>query len=140
MSNQSILKSNLLIVFSDLEKAITSYLNGGHTKGETKYIDAYLAASIHALIDYADRYLDANDERIKACKYANNTLKHNDRFITHRKTKGGFSFPFSFPICIEEIQVVWNYSSEVKTRHKDQQIAFEKHFAGKPILQEVEEN
>lgn len=147
MSNQSVLKSNLMIVFSDLEKAITAYLKGGHTKGETEYIDAYLAASIHALIDYADKYLDVNDERIKACKYANNTLKHNDRLITHQKADGGFSFPISFPICFEEIQVVWNYNSEVKTRYEDQQIAFEKHFAGKPILdtlkpilREIEEN
>ena len=147
MNNQSVLKSNLMIVFSDLEKAITAYLNGGHTKGETEYIDAYLAASIHALIDYADKYLDVNDERIKACKYANNTLKHNGMLITHQKAEGGFSFPFSSPFCIEEIQVVWNYNSEVKTRHKDQQIAFAKHFAGKPILdtlkpilREIEEN
>ena len=147
MSNQSVLKSNLMIVFSDFEKAITAYLNGGYTEGETKYIDAYLAASIHALIDYADKYLDVNDERIKACKYANNTLKHNDRLITHQKAEGGFSFPISFPICFEEIKVVWNYKSDVKTRHKDQQTAFKKLFAGKPvldtlkpILKEIEEN
>ena len=134
MNNESVLKNNLSILFSDLEKSINVYLDSGYTKGETEYIDAYLAAFIHALIDYADKYLDVNDERIKACKYANNTLKHNSMLITHKKIKGGCSFPISFPICFEEIQVVWNYNNEVKTRHKEQQIAFEKHFAGKPVL------
>lgn len=118
-----------------MENAINNYLKCGHTLGQTQYIDAYLAASIHALIDYADKYLDTHDERIKACKYANNTLKHNGSLVSHKEITGGFSFPISFPISFEKIEVVWNYDSNVETRHKDQQAAFAKHFAGKPLLE-----
>ena len=56
MDNKSMLKSNLMVIFSDLEKAIEQYLSSGYRIGETKYIDAYLAATIHALMDYADAY------------------------------------------------------------------------------------
>lgn len=135
MNNQLVLKSNLLILFSDLEYSIKKYLECGYAIGETKYIDAYLAATIHALIDYADKYLDKDDEKIQACRYANNSLKHHSSLITHKEITGGFSFPVEFPLYSEKIEVVWNYDSSVKVRHKEQQIAFENHFAGKAILE-----
>lgn len=138
MDNQSILRSNFLILYSNLETAINDYLKYGHTNGQTQFIDAYLSATIHALIDYADKYLDIRNEKIKACRYANNTLKHNESLISHKEITGGFSFPISFPLCIEKIEVVWNYDGSVKVHHEDQQNAFKKHFAGKPILETLQ--
>lgn len=135
MDNESMLKSNLMIVFSDLEKAIEQYVSSGYSIGETKYIDAYLAATIHALMDYADAYLSKDDEKIQACRYANNTLKHNSLLKTHRTITGGLTFPFCFPMRIEKLEIVWNYDCNVETRYKSQQRAFETHFAGKPILE-----
>lgn len=134
MDNKSILKSNFLILFSNLENSIIEYLKHGHSTGEMQYIDAYLAATIHALVDYADKYLDKDDEKIQACRYANNTLKHNGELISHKKSTGGFSFPFSSPFVMEEINIIWSYDISIKVRHPEQQKAFEKHFAGKPIL------
>lgn len=135
MDNKYVLKSNLLIVFSDLERAIQQYLDYGYSIGETKYIDAYLAATIHALMDYADTYLSRDDEQVQACQYANNTLKHNSSLITHKKITGGLTFPIYFPMKSEKMEIVWNFDSNVKTRHKDQQHAFEIYFAGKPYFE-----
>lgn len=135
MDNKSILRSNFLIMFEELNKAVDSYIKHGHTKGELQYVDAYLSATIHTLMDYADKYLDKDSDLVMACRYACNTLKHNSALITHREIRGGISFPISFPLCFEEIKVVWNYDKTVKTRHPDQQAAFEKIFAGKQILE-----
>lgn len=85
MDNQTVLRSNFLIVFADLQNAINNYLNGEHITGETKYIEAYLAAAIHALVDYADKYLHKKSDVIQACRYVNNTLKHNEFLVTHKK-------------------------------------------------------
>lgn len=135
MDNQTVLRSNFTILFNDLKKAINYYLKEGYLTRETKYVEAYLSATIHALVDYADKYLDPKSEIILACKYVNNTLKHNDLLVTHKTVIGGFSFPMSFPMKIEKIQVVWNYDPLIKTRHQNQQNAFQKCFAGRPILE-----
>ncbi len=135
MDNKTVLKSNFTILFNNLKMAINQYLKEGYLTRETKYVEAYLAATIHALMDYADKYLDSKSEIILACKYANNTLKHNELLITHEEIIGGFSFPISFPIKMEKIQVVWNYDASVKTRHQNQQDAFKNCFAGRPILE-----
>ena len=136
MSGKSILKSNCLILFGELQKAINDYLEHGHTRGEVKYIDAFLTATIHSFIDYADGHLDPDkeDDRFNACRYANNVLKHNSALVTHKKTMGGLSFPIHFPLAIPEIQVVWNYSESLTVNSQKQQRAFETLFANKPII------
>lgn len=135
MDNKGVLRSNFLIMFRELSKAIDDYLKYGYTKGDLQYVDAYLSATIHTLMDYADKYMDKDDEQVMACRYACNTLKHNSSLVTHRKIRGGITFPISFPLRFEEMKVVWNYDATVKTRHPDQQAAFVKCFAGKPILE-----
>lgn len=138
VTRKSILKSNFHILFEELKKAVNNYLDYGHIHGEIEYINAFLTASIHSLIDYTDRYFDSEDAEIMACKYVNNTLKHNDVLVTHSKPVGGFTFPITYPIVIPKIEVLWNYDKSVKTRHPEQQRAFEKLFAGKPIIETLQ--
>lgn len=140
MSGKTVLKSNCSILFCELQKAVDDYLRYGHLRGEVKYIDAFLTATIHSFIDYADGHLDPNkqDDEFNACRYANNVLKHKSALVTHRKTIGGFHFPFQFstsePIVFPKIQVIWNYDKALTLQSKNQQASFEKHFAGKPII------
>ncbi len=136
-SAKLILQSNFEIVYNQLREAIQEYLESGHTKGEFQYIEAYLAATIHSIMDYAERYMK-NDAIVNACRYVNNTLKHNPQLITHKKITGGFEFAISFPICIEEIKVVWNFDKDLSVRRPEQQQAFEMLFADKPILETLE--
>lgn len=135
MTGKLILKSNCVILFEELKKAVDNYIKFGHTRGETQYINAFLAATIHSFLDYADRYLNKEDEKIQACRYVNNTLKHNISLVTHCKTVGGFTFPINFQHFVSpKIDVIWNYDESIKTRYEDQQLAFKKLFAGKPII------
>ena len=157
-TSKQILKSNFLIVYKQLECAVREYISSGHTTGNFIYIDAYLAASIHAAMDYIERFnkIKLSKNIISACRYANNTLKHNPRLITHRKAAGGFEFPFGSEesFSIEEIDIVWNFDPSItialkanvapKVREKlerrfnSQKSCFKSAFAGKPILETLE--
>lgn len=138
MSGKKILRNNFLILYQDLENAIKEYLNYGHLHGDTEKIDAYLAATIHALIDFSDRFWGDNEEIIKAFKYANNTLKHNCSLVSHKEVMGGLCFPICFPLEVSEISVVWNYDNLVKVNSKAQQEVFERLLAGQEILKTLE--
>lgn len=137
MTGKQILKSNCVILFEELRKAVDNYLRQGHITGDTKYIDAYLAATIHSIIDYADGYLDPNkqDNVFNACRYANNTLKHSTSLVTHKKITGGVHFPIHFPLEFPPIEVVWNYNKSLVLQSKNQQQQFENLFASKPIIE-----
>lgn len=136
MSGKAVLKSNCLILFCELQKAVDDYLKHGYRRGEAQYIDAFLTATIHSFIDYADGHLDPNktDNEFNACRYANNILKHNSALVTHKKAVGGIRFPIHFPLSIPEFQVIWNYDKALTVQSKNQQSAFEALFAGKPII------
>lgn len=138
MSGKLILKSNCAILFDELKRAVENFVRQGEIKGETKYIDAFLAATIHSIIDYADGYLDPQkqDNEFNACRYANNTLKHKISLVTHKKITGGVvNFPIHFPLEFPPIEVVWNYDKSVTLYSKNQQPQFETLFAGKPIIE-----
>lgn len=136
MSGKAVLKSNCMILFHELQKAVDDYLKYGYRKGEVQYIDAFLTATIHSFIDYADGHLDPNkmDNEFNACRYANNVLKHNSALVTHKRTTGGLHFPIHFPLSIPKIQVLWNYDKSLTVQSKNQQSAFETLFAGEPII------
>lgn len=127
--------SNIQILYNDLQKAINEYINSGHIYGEVKYINAYLMAVLGAIAVYKDtvkKDVPETDE-IKACKYANNMLKHEPTIITHIEPEGGISFPISFPVAIEQIDIVWKWQ-DLNAYHQNQKKAFKDLFAGKPVL------
>ena len=156
-TSKQILKSNFLIVYKQLECAVHEYTSSEHTTGNFIYVDAYLAASIHAAMDYIERFNKINLPKniISACRYANNTLKHNPRLVTHRKATGGFEFPFGSEesFSIEKIDIVWNFDPSItmdlkahdpKAREKQERhfnnlkSCFKSTFAGKSILETLE--
>ena len=137
MSGKAVLKSNCSILFCELQKAVDEYVKCRDLRGNVKFIDAFLTATIHSFIDYADGHLDPDkqDDEFNACRYANNILKHNSALVTHQKTIGGLiHFPIHFPLSFPPIQVVWNYDKTLTLRSENQQFAFEALFAGKPII------
>ena len=131
--------SNIQILFSDLEQAINDYIESGHLSGDVKYINAYLMAVLGAIVAYKDTVLkeQKESENVKACKYANNMLKHDLFIVTHVETVGGFHFPIHFPLIVPKIDVVWKWQ-DLNTKHADQKLAFKELFAGKPVLKTLE--
>lgn len=132
---EAVYKSNLQILFSDLRQAVNDYIGYGHTHGEVKYINAYLMAVLGAIAAYKDTVLKGQKEsdEIKACKYANNMLKHDPSIITMMVPSGGATFPISFPLEIPEINIIWKWLN-LESKHEDQKKAFKKLFVGEPVL------
>lgn len=138
-SKEDVYVSNIRVLYSDLKKAINNYIDHGHTTGEVKYINAYLMATIGAIVAYKDTVLKTQEEsyEIKACKYANNMLKHDPEIITHIKPVGGFEFPIFFPLEIPEIDVIWKWQ-DLYSKHSDQKKAFKELFAEQSVLETME--
>lgn len=65
-TSKQILKSNFLIVYKQLECAVHEYTSSEHTTGNFIYVDAYLAASIHAAMDYIERFKKSTCLRISS--------------------------------------------------------------------------
>lgn len=137
MNGKQNLQNNFEIMYKGLLNAVAQYLGHGHAASKIDEIEAYLVATIHALMDYADRFLQ-DDESILACRYVNNTIKHADGFVTHKEVTGGFSFPITFPLEIEEIKIVWKRCAELECRYKNQKNAYQNCFAGKPLVETLQ--
>ena len=141
---EAVLKSNIEILYSQLDSSIQEYLKHGYSTGEVRYINAYLSATLNAIISYVDRLMEVgrmkNNERIRALKFANNLQKHQAQLICLSKTIGGFTFPF----CIEgefeipKIEVVWDDCIGLKTESPNQRKAYDNLFKKKPIIETLE--
>lgn len=134
MDGKKNLQNNFRIMFLGLQNAIKEYLEQGRYSGEIDEVEAYSVASVHALMDYADRFLK-DDDSILACRYVNNTIKHAGGFVTHKEIIGGLTFPISFPLEIEEIKVIWKNNADLECRYINQKKAYIKCFAGKELLE-----
>lgn len=147
------LKSNLEILYGDLEKAVNEYVRAGYSKGDCRYINAYLAATLNAIASYLERLIETEEiqlrvcsnvkrkeepEAVKAIKCANNLLKHNSLVIKLVHGRGGITFPIEFngQFSIPEIAVDWAGcdAEGITVRNADQMIAFEHLFVGRPLL------
>lgn len=128
--------SNIRILFSDLKKAINDYYDHGHTTGEVKYINAYLMAVIGAIAAYKDTVLKGHKEsdEIKACKCANNMLKHDPEIISHIKPVGGFHFSASSQVVFPEIDVVWR-RHDLEGKCSEQKKAYMELFSEQSVLE-----
>lgn len=139
MENKAIYQSNFKILYHDLIEAIDDYLAGGHIMGEFQYINAYLSAVIHAAADYFERYPVAKQsELVLAVKKAANALKHKAELAHSFSVVGGFSFPISLSLEFLPIEVVW--AKDIPpVRHPDQNKAYDKLLAGRPILESLKQ-
>ena len=134
MEGKKNLQNNFRIMLLGLQNAIKEYLEHGCYTGKIDEVEAYLVASIHALMDYADRFLE-NDERILACRYVNNTIKHAGGFVTHKEITGGLTFPMFFPSEFKKIKFIWKNNADLECRYINQKEAYIHYFAGKELLE-----
>ena len=119
MEAKESLISNFEVVYEDLNKAVDECIGEKHNSIELKYVNAYSAATIHAMLDYVDRYIK-DDESVLAFKYVNNSIKHVKGFVTHSTLGGivvltnnspedeynsylGNGYSYSEPLSIEEV-------------------------------------
>lgn len=139
MSKEEVYKSNIKILYEDLRNAIDDYVEHGHITGDVRFVNAYLMATIGAIVAYNDTVLreQKDFEEMKACKYANNMLKHNPVIVTCVEAHGGLSFPMSFPFEIPIVDVVWKWQ-DLCSHHEDQKMAFRELFVGKPVIETLE--
>ena len=143
---EGVYRSNIQILYSDLQRAIADYIDHGHSAGEMKYINAYSMAVLGAVVAYYDTVKAPQSgskqknegKEILACKYANNMLKHDPSIVTHVQSSGGLSFRMSFPFSIEEIKVVWKWQ-DFHSKHPEQKAAFQELFANKPVLDTLQQ-
>lgn len=137
-NSEIVLKSNIEILFNNLNDAIKKYVDAGEWLGELKYINAYLSATIHAMVCYIDKLIEVGrmeESRIvQALKYVNNLQKHNPNFVSITKRTGGFIFPISFPFSCELYDVVWAECIGLQTRKQQQKEAYEQFFQHRKIL------
>ena len=133
MDSKEYLKSNFFIMYDELQQAIDTYVDNTCDTRALKRVEAFLVATIHTLVDYAERYMDNNDERIRACRYVNNSIKHLDGFVTLKKVEGGIEFPMSFPFSSEPITIRWK-ESDLKCKSAEQNKAYKNCFVGKEII------
>lgn len=138
---ERVLKSNIKILFEQLENAVDEYICSGHCIGEFSFINAYLSATLNAVVAYIDRLIEVKrmleDDIVEALKFANNLQKHNPQLIRMIKSNGGFEFPF----CIEEdgfefieISIVWDECIGLKTKKSSQKESYEKYFQQRKVI------
>jgi hypothetical protein len=132
LEQRSPLQDNFLVVYSELKKQINEVVLQGYDPDKIARTEAFLTASVHAYVDYADQFLQ-EDDRIKAFKYANNSMKHNRKFETFNSTSGGLEFPICFPMEISAIKVRWA-SINIEAKHADQKQMYDKLLKGQEVL------
>ena len=141
---EAVLKSNIEVLYAQLISAIQDYLDSGHCMGEFRYINAYLGATLNALVSYIDRLIEvgrlSETDTVQALKFANNLQKHNPQLICMSRAIGGLMFPMYFEeeFSIPEIQLIWDDCIGLKTKKSSQREAYEKCFQQRPIAETLE--
>ncbi|MDP4118948.1 MAG: hypothetical protein Q8873_07140 [Bacillota bacterium] len=140
-NSKKVLKSNIEILFNQLKVAVDSYVKNGRSMGDFSFINAYLSATLNAMVSYIDRLVKVTQleesELVEALKFANNLQKHKPELIQIAKSTGGMAFPICFEneVIISEISVVWDDCICLKTRKDAQKISYEKNFQQQPIIE-----
>ena len=136
-----VLKSNIKILFVQLKAAVDDYIDSGYSMGEFSFINAYMSATINAMVAYIERLVKVEGleetELVEALKFANNLQKHNPQLIRMSKSTGGMSFPICFEdeITIPQISVVWDDCIGLRTKKPAQKTAYEKYFQQRSVIE-----
>lgn len=140
-TKEEVYRDYVTILYSDLVDAINQYCKTGYSINDTKYVNTYLFAFLGAVVSYYDTLIKptinstkcGESEIIKACKFANNTVKHCVSLISHIQTTGGVALPIHLPMIIKPIDIIWK-KPNFESKHQDQKEAYVKLFEGKSIL------
>ena len=129
---ESALKSNIEILFIHLTNAIKEYIDKGECMGELKYINAYLASTINAIVSYIDKLIEVDrmqeNDVVQALEFVNNLHKHNPNFVSVTKRVGGLSFPMSFPLEFEWCDIVWSECVGLTTKKNSKKMHIKNYF------------
>ena len=136
MDSKEALKSNFQIMYEELQSLINKYVRNTGDRLLERKVEAYLSATIHALVDYSSRFLESNHS-LTACSYVNNTIKHADGFVSYKQVEGGIEFPIEFPTEIKPVEVVWR-NVDLVCRHDNQKRAYKELLEGRNILDTLE--
>lgn len=90
----------------------------------------------HGDDDYKKRRDNSvNGILIKGLRHAYNMVKHNMEFISIHHKEGGLTLPFTLPMTLPVIKVLWMSAGEVLNgRHPNQKENYVKHIEGKEVL------
>lgn len=141
---EDVLRSNIEILYSQLDSSIQDFFKYGYHKREIRYINAYLSATLNAIISYVERLIKvgcmSETETVLALKFANNLQKHEAQLISISKPEGGFTLPFSLEggFSIPKIEVLWDDCIGLSTEYTSQREAYEKLLKKKPIIETLE--
>jgi len=135
--------NSIRLSFQKLEKAISSddlddqeiYTTVGELLLWVVTTDEW--HKIHGLRGYKSRRnKDEDGNIIFGMKHAFNMLKHNMAFFQIHRKDGGFEFPISFPMEIEEITVNWMPAGDILIgKYPDQKENYIKYLEGKEVLE-----
>lgn len=134
--------SNVWIQYENLREAVDMYDRSGNR--DLTFVNAYLVATISAIVSYIDTVWkpehgnEPEAELFLGIKYANNMVKHSYELVSHVKEAGGLGFPVSFPLVIPKMKMVWS-NQKLDAHHKEQVRAYEKLFAGRNILEPLQD-
>lgn len=92
---------------------------------------------IHGLKDYkSKRNKDENGKILFGMKHAFNMLKHNMAFFQIHRKDGGFEFPITFPMEIEEITINWMPAGDVLNgKYPEQKGNYINYLEGKEVIE-----
>ena len=141
---EAVLKSNIEILYAQLTSSIQDFLDSENLMGDVRYINAYLSATLNAIISYMERLISvgrlSETETVQALKFANNLQKHNPQLISVSKPVQGFTLPFCLKdgFSLSEVHVVWDDCIGLETRSQSQRKAYEKCFMKKSVTYTLE--
>lgn len=135
------LKNNIKILYNDFSNEVKYFVDAQECMGDLQYINAYLSATLNAIIAYVDRLIDVGrmkeTEMVQALKFANNLQKHNPNFISISKQIGGLEFPMHFPMVIPMYDVVWDECIGLKTKKPEQKTNYDELLKQRSIFESI---
>lgn len=138
---ERVLKSNIEILYKQLCIAVDEYVQVGCYMGEFSYINAYLSATLNAIVSYVERLIQIGraeeTEVVEALKFANNLQKHNPALVRMSRSMGGIEFPVCFGedgYEFLEVSVIWDECIGLRTKKQSQKNCYEKIFQQRPII------
>ena len=94
----------------------------------------------NGLADYKHRKgKDEGGKILYGMRHAFNCLKHNMTFFQIHHKEGGFQFPITFPLEIQEINILWMPAGDILNgEHESQKVNYIKNLQGKEVVETFE--
>ena len=124
-----------------MKKEIDEITTGSiYSEAEMEKVFYACGTCLHWILDFAERVKvpNADPKYISAFRFANNTLKHDSNLFEFTEQTGGFSFPMSFPLEIENKEIRWktlNNNGGYESQHEN----YKEYLEGKIVVDTCKE-